>query len=77
MKSTEIWENTLRTLLKEAAELGIRNALVTCSPDNEGSKRVIETNGGILIDEVIAELDGKPRKTLRYRINTGSVSNML
>ncbi|NSW92421.1 MAG: GNAT family N-acetyltransferase [Firmicutes bacterium] len=67
----------LKLLLEEAAKLGIRNALVTCSPDNEGSKRIIEANGGILLDEIIAELDGKPRKTLRYRINTGFTNNML
>lgn len=31
--------------------LGVERALVTCSPDNIGSIRVIEANGGVLEDE--------------------------
>lgn len=32
-------------------ELGVDRALVTCSPDNVGSIRVIEANGGVMEDE--------------------------
>jgi predicted acetyltransferase len=34
-----------------AARLGIDPALVTCDPDNTGSRKVIEANGGVLEDE--------------------------
>lgn len=37
--------------LPVAAALGIDPALVTCDVDNVGSRRVIETNGGVLDDE--------------------------
>jgi predicted acetyltransferase len=43
--------------LAVAAGLGIDPALITCDVDNVGSRRVIETNGGVLEDE----RDGKLR----------------
>ncbi len=41
----------LRQALLVARELGIDPALVTCDVDNEGSRTVIERNGGVLEDE--------------------------
>jgi predicted acetyltransferase len=41
----------LRAALPIARELGITLALITCDTDNEASRRVIETNGGVLEDE--------------------------
>ncbi len=41
----------LAAALPEAHALGIDPALVTCSHDNLGSRRVIEANGGILEDQ--------------------------
>lgn len=41
----------LRAVLPRARELGIDSALVTCDPDNIGSRRVIESCGGVLEDE--------------------------
>jgi predicted acetyltransferase len=49
--------------LPVAARLGIESALITCDVDNVGSRRVIESNGGVFEDE----REGK----LRYWIPTG------
>lgn len=40
----------LRAALPIAHELGIDQALVTCDHDNVGSRRIIETNGGVFED---------------------------
>ena len=40
----------LALMLPIAAEHGLDRVLVTCDVDNEGSRRVIETNGGVLED---------------------------
>ena len=40
----------LALMLPVAAEHGLGRVLVTCDVDNEGSRRVIETNGGVLED---------------------------
>ena len=39
-----------------AAGLGIDPALVTCDPDNIGSRKVIEANGGVLEDQRAGKL---------------------
>ena len=39
-----------------AARLGIDPALVTCDPDNTGSRKVIEANGGVLEDQRAGKL---------------------
>ncbi|HET6209907.1 MAG TPA: GNAT family N-acetyltransferase [Jatrophihabitans sp.] len=53
----------LAAALPRAAELGIESALVTCSADNVGSRKIIEANAGKLEDE----RDGN----LRYWVPTG------
>ena len=53
----------LRAALPLAHDLGIDPALITCDATNAASRRVIESNGGILEDE----LDG----TLRFWVLTG------
>jgi predicted acetyltransferase len=35
-----------------AARLGLTRALITCNSDNVASRRVIETNGGVFIDQL-------------------------
>jgi predicted acetyltransferase len=40
----------LRASLPIARDLGIDSALITCTPDNVGSRRVIESCGGVLED---------------------------
>jgi predicted acetyltransferase len=52
----------LKAALPIAAELGITEALLTCDVTNIASRRVIEANGGRLIDQI----DGK----LRFRVPT-------
>jgi predicted acetyltransferase len=41
----------LAAALPKAAELGIDSALITCSADNTGSRKIIESNAGKLEDE--------------------------
>ena len=60
----------LKLLLEEAAKLGIRHALITCNDDNIGSARVIEKNGGKLQDIIDNVIDGQPRRTRRYWVDT-------
>lgn len=52
----------LAAALPLSRDLGIDRVLVTCAPDNIGSRRTIEKNGGVLEDE----RSGK----LRYWIDT-------
>jgi predicted acetyltransferase len=53
----------LRAALPVARALGIESALVTCDVTNLGSRRVIETNGGVLEDQ--------RGDKLRYWVPTG------
>jgi predicted acetyltransferase len=41
----------LRAVLPHARTMGIDNVLVTCDANNVASRRVIETNGGVIEDE--------------------------
>ncbi|MFF5235374.1 GNAT family N-acetyltransferase [Dactylosporangium sp. NPDC000521] len=50
--------------LTEARQLGLTRVLLTCSPDNEASRKVIVNNGGRLDETLGAEL--------RYWIDLGS-----
>jgi predicted acetyltransferase len=52
----------LRAALPVARGLGIESALLTCDVTNAASRRVIEANGGVLVDERAG--------TLRYRVST-------
>ena len=60
----------LELLLKEAFKLGIDQALVTCDEVNVGSYRVMEKNGGVYQDTIESVIDGQPRRTKRYWIDT-------
>jgi predicted acetyltransferase len=59
----------LREVLLEARAEGLRYVEITTDPDNLPSRRVIEANGGVLVEEFVkpAALGGKPG--LRYRVN--------
>ena len=58
-----------KSLLDYAREtLGLSWVLLTCADGNTGSARVIEKNGGVLLDKLDDVIDGKPRVTRRYRI---------
>lgn len=56
----------LELALPKAKELGIDKVLITCNETNIGSKKIIESNGGILENKVHL-YEGKPAK-LRYWI---------
>ncbi len=67
----------LKLLLAEAARLGVKNALLTCSAENVASIRVIEKNNGVLLDCINNIIDGHERPTCRYRIDTGFIDGDL
>ncbi len=58
----------LEALLPEAKAEGLRYVEITTDPDNLPSRRVIEANGGVLVEQFVkpASLGGTP--ALRYRI---------
>lgn len=58
----------LRLGLIKSRALGLDNVLVTCSNDNKGSIKIIESNGGVFESEVFKEGDNKLIR--RYWINT-------
>ncbi len=60
----------LKFLLSEAFKLGIDKALVTCDESNIGSACVMEKNGGVYQDTIDNIIDGKPRRTKRYWIDS-------
>ena len=49
-------------------QLALPWVLLTCADGNTGSARVIEKNGGVLLDKLDGVIDGRPRVTRRYRI---------
>ena len=57
----------LAMTLDKARKRGLSRVLVTCDPDNAGSRRIIEKNGGVFEDERISPKDGRPRR--RYWLN--------
>ena len=61
----------LREILPALAAEGLRYVEITTDPDNMPSRRVIEANGGVLIEAFTkpASLGGTPG--LRYRIHVG------
>jgi predicted acetyltransferase len=58
----------LKMLLPIASKLGLKKILITCNPDNIGSIKVIESNSGILQDEIQDE--ERNILTRRYWIET-------
>lgn len=53
--------------LKEAKGLGLKSVLLTCAVDNIASKKIIEKNKGVFLDEV--EVAGYKNR-LRFMIDT-------
>ena len=58
----------LREVIEDAAKEGLRYVEITTAPDNVPSQRVIEANGGVLIEHFVTTtaLGGEPE--LRYRV---------
>ncbi len=59
----------LAMMLQKAGDLGLEKVLLTCEAENPASARVIEKNGGKLLDEVISSATGLPIR--RYWIELG------
>ena len=59
----------LALLLPEAAALGLPHVEITCDPGNAGSRRVIEANGGRLVERFRKPAAHGGTETLRYRID--------
>ena len=62
-------KRALREILEDAKTEGLRYVDITTSPDNIASQRVIEANGGMLVEEFVTPvaLGGKPER--RYRVH--------
>jgi predicted acetyltransferase len=58
----------LREVLEDARARGFRYVELTTAVDNVPSKRVIEANGGVLVEEFVTPAALGARKELRYRV---------
>ncbi len=61
----------LRQVLQDAEAEGLRYVEITTDPDNVPSRRVIEANGGVLLEEFLRPASLGGTRGLRYRVNTG------
>jgi len=59
---------SLRDILQDAGAEGLRYVEITTSPDNVPSRRVIERNGGVLVEEFVTPLPLGGTRKLRYRV---------
>ena len=58
----------LKLAIVKARELGLDRALVACDVNNIGSRKCIESNGGVLENEIEVELAGEQVLARRYWI---------
>ena len=59
----------LALLLEEAVKLHITNPVVTCFDENIPSAKIIEKNGGVLMDVITNHFRGQSRLTRIYEID--------
>ena len=59
----------LREVLRAAKAEGLGYVVITTAPDNVASQRVIQTNGGVLVEEFITPSALGGQRALRYRVN--------
>jgi predicted acetyltransferase len=59
----------LREMLYEARGEGLRYVELTTDPDNVASQRVIEANGGVLVEEFVKPPAFGSKRALRYRVS--------
>ena len=52
--------------LEEVKKIGLKEISITCMEDNIGSKKIIEANGGIFVEDAMIPEEGK--KMMKYRI---------
>ncbi|MDP2369718.1 GNAT family N-acetyltransferase [Rhodoferax sp.] len=62
----------LRALLPEAKSIGLPYVELTTDPENIASQRVIEANGGKLIERFVKPPQFGSKSGLRYRIHIGA-----
>ena len=60
--------DALRQLLPEAKLEGLKYVEITTDPDNIASQRVIEANGGLLVERFTKPQQFGGKEGLRYRI---------
>lgn len=60
--------SALRLVLPEVEAVGLPYVEITTDPDNIASQRVIEANGGVLVEEFIKPPQFGSRPGLRYRV---------
>jgi predicted acetyltransferase len=61
-------KSALRLILPEAKAIGLSYVEITTDPDNIASQRVIEANGGILVEHFIKPKQFGCKPGLRFRI---------
>jgi predicted acetyltransferase len=61
-------KSALRLILSEAKAVGLSYVEITTDPDNIASRRVIEANGGILVEHFIKPQQFGCKPGLRFRI---------
>jgi len=59
----------LHEVLREAKAEGLRYVDLTTAPDNVASQRVIQRNGGVLVEEFVTQPALGGRRGLRYRVS--------
>jgi len=59
----------LHDVLREAQAEGLRYVELTTTPDNVASQRVIQANGGVLVEEFVTPPALGATRQLRYRVN--------
>jgi predicted acetyltransferase len=57
-----------RLAIEESAKVGLKRVLITCDDDNDGSRKIIERNGGLL-ENVVPQPDRNVPKR-RYWVDT-------
>jgi predicted acetyltransferase len=60
--------HALRDVLQEAKAEGLRFVELTTDPDNVASRRVIEVNGGVIVEEFVTPPFLGAERKLRYRV---------
>jgi predicted acetyltransferase len=62
--------HALRAFLRDAASEGLRYVEICAESDNVASRRVIERNGGVLVEEFVTLPSLGSRREARYRVDT-------
>src|SRR5262245_33755956 len=60
--------SALRALLADVKTEGLRYVEITTDPDNVASQRVVEANGGVLVEEFVKPAQFGGTRGLRYRV---------